>query len=515
MEGDEAKIDKVVGQGRCWGHIIRMWVTWGSLDGLEQGGTWPDVGLVLCVVSACFLSSGEDEAGGKRGRKWGGPWTCQEGPGGRGERPQSPRPRRWSPADAGTSLRQDRAPLGWTGSPVPILLRWMLMFLYPEHASEKHILLSSRGGQVTGGGLSLAQESHTFWHLLALPLTTATPSLTHRSLAFTPGTLWNSCFESNLHLSKMPAKMVWEGLFSLPILRGEGSFQHLFKLSSGAAVLWHDSVPLPATPHPAPASATWAMGTIKVKTLDFPSPAPTGCREWSLGLSAPKWFGGVSVAVQGRESEAWSTKLQCCWLDTQPDTESGHCAFKKDKNTSWAGGARPNYPGAGKLLGPAFVRIRSWFWSAVLAAPALLPYFPAATRRSFGSGEHPSHPHTHELSVFPSPVLTAIIFKLLFRPFFFFLSSSGSSVVKIIFSASSLSYLSACAGGAAASKEEGWPLGVKVRSPSLLAEQVFRILCICVSVCLSVCSELELVTLKRGSRRPMPPSPTWYSSCTQ
>ena len=63
--------------------------------------------------------------------------------------------------------------------------------------------------------------------------------------------------------------------------------------------------------------------------------------------------------------------------------------------------------------------------------------------------------HTPTGSVFPSPVLTAIIFKLLFRPFFFFLSSSDSSVVKIISSTFSLSYLSACAGGAAESKEEG------------------------------------------------------------
>ena len=128
----------------------------------------------------------------------------------------------------------------------------------------------------------------------------------------------------------------------------------------------------------------------------------------------------------------------------------------RQMKTHGGGGAWPNYPGAGKVLGPAFVRIRSWwFWFAVLAAPAPLPYFPAATQGRFGSGEHPSHPHTHRLSVFPSPVLTAIIFKLLFRPFFFFLSSSGSSVVKIISSTFSLSYLSACAGGAAESKEEG------------------------------------------------------------
>ena len=51
------------------------------------------------------------------------------------------------------------------------------------------------------------------------------------------------------------------------------------------------------------------------------------------------------------------------------------------KGWGGGGGARPNYPGAGKLLGPAFFGIRSWwFWFAVLAAPALLPSFPATTR---------------------------------------------------------------------------------------------------------------------------------------
>ena len=70
----------------------------------------------------------------------------------------------------------------------------------------------------------------------------------------------------------------------------------------------------------------------------------------------------------------------------------------RQMKTHEGGGAWPNYPGAGKVLGPAFVRIRSWwFWFAVLAAPAPLPYLPAATQGRFGSGEHPSHPHTHRL----------------------------------------------------------------------------------------------------------------------
>ena len=95
------------------------------------------------------------------------------------------------------------------------------------------------------------------------------------------------------------------------------------------------------------------------------------------------------------------------------------------------GGARPSYPSAWKLLGPALVETRpcgsglqSGHRSGPRSPASRLPHDSAlAPVRALP----PTHPRAL-CAVFPSPALTAVISKLFSRPFFF-LSSSGPSLL--------------------------------------------------------------------------------------